>query len=407
MLTNRKETSSVPEGLRDLVPPHAARKRDVETAFLAVFQRWGYQEIVTPALEYYETVAGAGGEGWRGRVYRLVDPEGHVLALRPDMTAPIARVAGTRLRDLPRPLRLCYLGSVYRHDRPRSGRPRELFQAGIELIGADSPASDAEVIAIAVDCLRAVGLSGFKVGVGHAAFMADLVGGLAMPAPTRALLREALVRKDFVVLEDILTSCDLSEEERDVLRQVATLQPGRPALASVLERVRQPTAAAALRHLDRVFAGLEACGMAGDVYLDFGVIRDFDYYTGVVFEVYVPGLGYPVAGGGRYDGLLARYGAPDPATGFALGIYEVLSVLERDGEGAAGTPGGCLDYLLVPEPGNEERALVMARELRQQGNKVGVDLISREEKAATVYARACGARRMLVVGRSGYREVSL
>lgn len=312
-----------------MLPPLSDRKRRLESAFHRVFSRWSYAEIQTPLVEFYDVLALGSGNGVRERIFRFVDRHGQVLALRSDMTTPVARVAAMRLSDDELPAKFFYTGSVFRYDR--AGALCEIFQAGAEIIGLSDAKCDAETISVAVECLREAGIDGFKVGLGHAGFLTDLLEAVQVPPEPASRIRSSLERRDLVEIERTLDLLNLPKEKSSILMAVATLQPGRDALLSLLARFEGTRVGDSLRYIDEIFSCLEEFGCHEPVYLDFGVIRDFDYYTGMVFEIYVPGVGQPVGGGGRYDGLVARFGRPIPATGFALNVSALLQRVDEKG----------------------------------------------------------------------------
>ena len=404
--------NGLPEGFKDLLPPLAGKKRAVETCFMEVFARWGYREVATPTLELQDA-SSAVGRGMDERTYRLIDRDGQVMALRPDMTAAVARLAASRVRPGDGPLRLCYSANVFRYEPRQTGRSRELFQAGVELVGAAGPAADAEVVAVAVECLEAVGLEDFKVGVGHLGLVQGILDELELEGESRGTLAAALARRDLVEVEAKLSALGLEGPAREALLEAATLRNGQEAVSHLGGMLRGDRAREALGWLGELFETLDCLGSGGRIYLDLGVVRDLDYYTGVVFELLVPGLGYPVGGGGRYDGLAGRYGQALPATGFAIGTSEVLEVLARRGA-SPGRPAwsDAPDYYVAPEvadPGALRRAAEVARRLRGQGFRVEMDLERRGvgREAVVERARRSGAAAAMLVGPGGCREVPL
>lgn len=394
----------VPEGVKDRLPREAARLRRLSGALLETFRRWGYREVITPAFEFLETVlAGQGPWARREDYYQFFDRRGRTLVLRPDLTAPMARLAATKLSGEPLPLRLCAWGPVFRHRERRSGVTHEIWQADVELIGAGGTRADAEIIALACDALRAAGLEGFQMGVGHVAFVEGVLEEAGVSPEAGEALKEALAARDLVAFEKVA---------------LAAAPPGRAGLLldltactgdfqAALERyghLPNPRVQRALAELGETLALLEAYGVADQVAVDLGLARLFGYYTGIVFEAYAPGVGAPVLGGGRYDHLLAEFAASNgaaggppapsaslPATGFAIDADRVLQALDRQGRAE---PAEGLDVLLVPAPGAEAAAMARARALRAQGLAVEVDLAGRDGPELAAYAAARGAARV-------------
>ena len=180
-----------PRGTEDFLPRDAERKRWVEETLRGLFWRWGYREIITPTMEFYDAVRAGDSTGLADNLYRFFEREGDILALRPDMTTPIARVVATRLQDSAKPLRLCYHANVFRYAEPQAGRRREFYQSGVELVGSGSHLADAEVIALTVESLKAVGLQGFRVDIGHVDYYDGILESSGLPPEERRSLRLA------------------------------------------------------------------------------------------------------------------------------------------------------------------------------------------------------------------------
>jgi ATP phosphoribosyltransferase regulatory subunit len=335
----------IPSGTRDVLPDETREVRAITDALRGVFENHGYGEIYTPALEYESVLARADMAEARP-AYRVFDESGAVLVLRSDMTVPIARVVASRYAASEPPLRFCYLAHCYRGVSPQRGQPRELLQAGIELIGSPAPEGTAEALGVLCDALDATGLKDFRIGLGDASLFPALMASLDVPQERQAALLEALVLRDFVGLEQLLSESALGGAATGLLLEV----PQRRGGPEVLEDLPAP-AQQAVTGLSQVHE-LLGPSAAGRVIFDLGLVRNIGYYTGAVFEVYDPALGAPIGGGGRYDELLARFGRSLPAVGFALGVDRLHvalageekgtgALLERsDGAGLAGTSGG-------------------------------------------------------------------
>ncbi len=319
----------IPSGTRDVLPDETREVHVITEALRGVFERHGYGEVSTPALEYEEVLARADMAEARP-AYRVFDESGAVLVLRSDMTVPIARVVATRYPTVDPPLRFCYVAHCYRGVRPQRGQPRELLQAGIELIGAPAPQGTAEALTVLCDALDAVGLKGYRVGVGDASLYPALMASLQVPEAERAELLLTLARRDFVELEARLSAAGLSAEAAELLLGLPQRRGGPEVLADAPDAAAQ--AVSGMRQVHELLAP----AVAERVIFDFGLLRSIGYYTGAVFEVYDPALGAPLGGGGRYDELLGRYGRSLPAVGFALGIDRLHIALagEERGTGA-------------------------------------------------------------------------
>lgn len=376
-----------PRGLKDFLPKDAARKRAVEAALAAAFARWGYAEVITPTVEFFECLALGDGPELVEKMYRLFDREGHTLALRPEVTTPIGRIVATRLRDEPLPLRLYYIANVFRYEEPQAGRQREFWQAGVELVGAPGPAADAEVIALAATALTAAGLREFRIDIGQVGYFNGIMAGVDLSPDDRRALRRALLRRDYVALEETLARTGLPSEKQRLLRELPRLRGREEAIQRALALADNPASRKAAENLGAVYGALAAYGVAERVYIDLGMIKDLDYYTGMVLEGYAPDLGFPVCTGGRYDNLIGRFGFDCPATGFVVGVERLMLALDAQGGELPGTAPGPQWLLGCDEPGRP-RALAAGAALRARGWPVEVDVMDRPLEAALDYARA-------------------
>ena len=316
-------------GTRDVLPPESTRLLDVQAGIRERFRMFGFREVVTPALEYSEVIE---EPGLRDASYKLFDPDNQMLLLRPEMTTPIARLVSKRLAGSPPPHKLSYILPAYRRASVGRGRSAELYQAGVEVVGSPSPQEDAATIALLVDVLQSLGLrapTDFAVVLGQSAFYAGYLRH-AVPEAAPAVI-SALAAKDLVAVDAIADGLpgDAAAGVRAIPRLVGPAADG-----SVLEEAEGFAAGeeseAALANLRRILRHLEAHGALEAVILDLGLIGRHDYYTGAVFEAYAAGLGFTVANGGRYDNLLKRFGREMPATGFAIYLERLLSVLPEE-----------------------------------------------------------------------------
>jgi ATP phosphoribosyltransferase regulatory subunit len=310
----------LPSGTRDVLPDEMRELRAITDRIRAALEGAGYGEVATPALEYEETLAPAdAGEGHP--VYRLFDEQGRVLVLRSDMTVPIARLVASRYAHAEPPLRFSYFAHAYRGVRPQRGQPRELLQAGVELIGAPSPGGTVEALRVLCVALDAAGLEGYRIGLGDASLYPALLDGAGVAGDRRAPLMRELVTRDFVGLEREVAALGLGPGDAERLVRAPQLRGGPDVLDGLGE------AGTGLRTV------LDALPpeAAARIILDLGLSRSLAYYTGAVFEVYDPALGAPLGGGGRYDDLLGRFGRPLPAVGWALTVERLHIALLGEG----------------------------------------------------------------------------
>ena len=367
--------AQLPRGARIYLPDEAARKRHVEAQLFDVFRRWGYREIVTPTFEYADVLARGTDLGVQENMFKLVDREtGRMLALRADITPQIARIVATRLREEPKPLRLGYVTNVFRYDEPEA---------------------EVEVIAMAIEGLRALGLDRFQLDLGHPDFFRGLLEEIKTDTGRQQELQQALARKDVSTLERVVGEIAPPAHVGDALCALPTLFGHAGVLDQAAAYARNDRSARALANLSEVYRLLTIYGLADAVLLDLGEVRGFDYYSGTYFEAYVAGFGASVAGGGRYDHMLGRFGYECAAVGFAFDVARVLAVMEAQGVAVA-LPGP--DFFIIDFTREKTAALSLARRLRDGGASVARDIISRGLEDSLTYARAQRVHHVLVVG---------
>jgi ATP phosphoribosyltransferase regulatory subunit len=317
-------------GTRDVLPPESTRLLNVQGRIRDRFALFGFREVLTPALEYAEVIE---EHGLRDVSYKLFDQDNQMLLLRPEMTTPIARVISQRLAGSPPPHKLSYVLPAYRRASVGRGQSAELYQAGVEVVGSASPREDAATIALLVDVLQNLGLSApsdFAVVLGQSTFYAGYLRHVVPDAATAVI--GALAAKDLVAVDDLAGElpADAAAGVRSIPRIV-----GPATDKSLIEEAGRFAvgngAREALENLREILRHLDAHGVLGAVILDLGLSGRHEYYTGAVYEAYATGLGFTVANGGRYDNLLRRFGKELPATGFAIYLERLLSVLPDEG----------------------------------------------------------------------------
>ena len=322
----------LPTGTRDVLAQEMRELRAIESTLLELFADRGYAEVATPTIEYHEVIAqGEGPEGTGS--YRFLDESGTVLALRNDMTVPIARMVAGRFADEDGPFRLAYSGSVYRRVRPQRGQLREFRQIGVELVGSAAPAGTVELIELLVASLDAIGLGKAVIGLGDADLFRQVLGEFEVEGRARDRILECLATHDLVAIEaEAGDLADLGEAERATIVALSDLRGG-PEVLDQARAIGGPAVERASASLAETLAGLTAAGIADRIQVDFGLLRDLGYYTGAILEVYDPAVGHAIGGGGRYDDLLGRFGRPLPAAGFALFLERLHMAQAAEAEG--------------------------------------------------------------------------
>jgi ATP phosphoribosyltransferase regulatory subunit len=328
----------IPPGTRDVLPDEMRELRRLHAALVDVFEARGYGEVATPAIEYDDVLARGDGRS-AGSGYRFFDESGDLLALRAEMTVPIARLVASRYADAEMPVRLCYLANAYRAVRPQRGQMREFTQAGVELIGAPAPQGTVEVIEVLEAALAAAGLDRAVIGLGDSDLYPQLLAEYGVEGEARESILGRLATHDLVGLEAELSAVEgISDEQCDTCVALSQLRGGR----EVLDQARALGGVAVERATARIgetFEELDRRGAADRVRIDLGLLRDLGYYSGAILEVYDPALGHVLGGGGRYDRLLKRFGVDLPAAGFALYVERVHVAQMEEEPSRGGEPG--------------------------------------------------------------------
>ena len=386
-----------------MLPAEAAEREATQRVLGEVFSAWGYGLVETPVVERLDALEAAAGS-LEGTAFRLADVDGRLLALRPDVTVPIARLVASRMAGRPGPHRFRYAAQVFREHESLRGQARQFTQVGVELVGASGPAADAEVVSVLVEALKACGLERFSVAVGTVAVLQAIVDVAGAGPQWGDAVFLAAHDRNLVELDRLASDPAVAPAAARGLRAVSRIRGGREAIAACREAVAGCGCDSVLDELDATFQLLVAAGVADRVVVDFSVMRSFDYYTGLVVEAYVPGLGVALGGGGRYDGVLAAFDAPAPAAGFALGLERLsIALLEQ---GAASRTRG-LDAVLGGEP---SEALQAAVRLRAAGWRValsareGLELVREADRLEAVEALWAQGGRVVRLDRLG--EVS-
>ena len=355
---------AIPRGMRDILPVEAAERRFIEERLSDAFSGWGYGEVISPAFEFYKLLSTEAGEGIKREMFRFFDRDGRQLALRPEMTTPIARLAAQRLDRAAAPHRLYYMANVFREEPAQRGQQREFRQAGIELIGAGSEIADAEVVAIMIEALQGAGLDDFQVGIGQISFFKAIINTLDIDQSGRQSLINAASRRDLVGLGHLLNNTAIDSAAKNTIQEVLSLRGGIEVIDKAAALCPDAAVESGLNGLSRTFTSLQSLGMDERIIIDLGIIRGFDYYTGMIFEAYAPKLGFPLGGGGRYDNLLSDFGYPAAAAGFALEVERLHVALLEQSSARLLEPTAARYLVYSHRPG---RALVAAAKLRADG----------------------------------------
>jgi len=380
-----------PRGTRDFGPADMAKRRKVEHGMRQACARFGFGEVMTPTFEHSELFTLRSGQGIVDEMYVFKDKGDREMALRPEITASVIRFFVNELSTAPRPLKLYYVGNCFRYENPQSGRYREFFQLGAELVGSKNPETDAEVIALAINCIRSAGLETYVVRIGHIGILKSLVNDEIKDAKVAAEVLRMIDKEDWDALGDMFDARALPRQLFDKITAIADIK----GEAELLNNLDQSESA---DYLKEIFSVLKLYGIE-DAQVDLGIVRGLDYYTGMVFEIDAPRLGAEkqILGGGSYTLSELFGGEPVFSTGFAIGIDRVLLAVEAERQIETGAP---LDAYVIPAKEDMRKyAFGIVARLRSQGLRIDVDLMRRTLSKNLKYASSAGARFAVIVGR--------
>ncbi len=322
-----------PEGVRDIYGGECARKRVLLKKLHKVFVSYGYEDIETPTFEYFDVFSREIGTIPSKDLYKFFDREGDTLVLRPDFTPSVARAASRHFIEegQRQTVRLCYQGNTFLNSSSYQGRPREVTEMGVEMMGDASADSDAEVLAMMIDLLKAAGLEDFQVSVGQVDFFKSLLEEAAMPSETVEELRELISIKNHFGVEECVRRQDLSPELTAVFSEMPHFFGSMEILGKAKTMTRNAKALAAIERLEEIYRILEMYGCSQYITFDLGMLSKYRYYTGIIMQAFTYGTGQPILKGGRYNQLLGYFGKNCPSIGFTLVIEHLMNALDRQG----------------------------------------------------------------------------
>ncbi|MBR6044635.1 MAG: ATP phosphoribosyltransferase regulatory subunit [Ruminococcus sp.] len=365
----KKNDLITPEGTRDLLFNDCLARRAVETKLAALFRSYGYSEVVTPGIEFYDLFSGSSRHFRQERMYKLTDSKGRLIVLRPDSTVPIARLASTRLAGAVLPLRLYYDQPVYENNALLKGRSDEVSQAGIELIGGeDNERADYEAMFLAISSLEQFDSENFRFEIGDIGYFKELVARLDVDESTREEIRLLISAKNYPALNDLLDNVGESPVTA-ALKAMPRLFGGEEVFDKASELFTDDKINKLLSHLKDVYLKLLQLGYGGKISVDLGIVSHADYYTGIVFKGYLSGVGQSVLKGGRYDGLLGEFGNPCPAVGFGVNCDDIANYLRRNETAPSISEPDCIVFA---QAGHSAEAIALAKELVGKGMTVEI-----------------------------------
>jgi ATP phosphoribosyltransferase regulatory subunit len=317
-----------PEGTRDLVLGECKIKKNLQIKIENILDKWGYNEVVTPTIEFYETFNSGFQNLKEEEVYKFFDNKGRILVLRPDMTIPIARVVATKFKDVPVPIRFRYSADVFRVNQSLGGKKNEYTDCGVELIGVKDASSDLEILITALDVLKILEESEIKLEIGNINFFNAAVKNLNLQEDERLNLAQLIDKKSLKELEEFLSELKVEEKYKEFFKKLPWLFGGREVLEIAREYSFNDELKESIDYLEKLALTLDELGYGELISFDLGMVQRLNYYTGITFRGYVEGVGAIALSGGRYDNLIALFGEDRPAVGFSINLDSLLDIMK-------------------------------------------------------------------------------
>ena len=356
----------LPEGTRDLILDECVVKRSIERDIDDLFYKWGYKEIITPTVEFYETFNYNSQTLKEEDMYKFFDNRGRILVLRPDMTIPIARVVETKFKDEPLPIKLRYNANVFRVHASLGGKRNEYTDCGVELIGLEDKKSDLEVLVLALESLEKLGLNDFKLEIGNMGFFEGAFKNLNIDEESKEIIAQYIEDKNLKNLEDYLNSLDIKDDYKEFFNKLPWLFGDKGILEKAKTLAFNDELKENLEYLDNLYSQLEVLGYGNKITFDLGMVPRLNYYTGIIFRGYGEGVGNTVLRGGRYDKLITSGNKNIPAIGFSLEINSVIENVKVSEKAQVNSN----NYKIYYSQKDRIEAIRKSEELRNQGKVV-------------------------------------
>lgn len=320
---------SIPAGFKDLILGECESKKQIQLKIESCLNHWGYHEIVTPSIEYYDTYQNGFEEVNQQEAFKFVDPNGKIVMLRADMTIPIARVVATKLKDIEPPMRFRYCASVFKSHAELSGQMNEISDLGVELIGVDSKSGDLEILVTAMEALRTINRD-FTLEIGNVNFFREALNEMNLSEEQNRELVRLIGNRSLVELDEYMGDLTLDEKYKQFLKEL----PWMNGDESVFSKLKAMAFSEKLKEIvistEKLAEDLKNLGYVEEINFDFAKISNLDYYTGLVFDAFVEGVGVRVMSGGRYDNLISKFGRDLPAVGFSIKLDTLIDETNLD-----------------------------------------------------------------------------
>jgi histidyl-tRNA synthetase len=397
-------------GMRDLLPEDAATMTYIGDTARKVARLYGYKEIITPVVESYELLAAKAGDEVRSRMFAFKDLGGREVALRPEFTASVARLVATTLRNEPKPFRIFCTGSTYRYDEPQRGRYREFWQSDYELIGSNRPEGDAEILLATNSLMQDAGLKKFAMKTGHVGVLRAILAEEKIDEKQQNAIMQLMDKKEYDDAIRMVENAGATQKCLTTLRELVQCRGS--DIFEIINRMKElvkgyEKSVAAAENLEEILTLVTESGCKIDMSVDAGFARGLEYYTGMVFEVYVPDLDIALGGGGRYDRLVELFGGePTPATGVAHGIDRIMLAMQA--QKTVPDKEKTKTVFVVPIKDEQKtEALKIAQMLRNAGISVEVEVMGRRMSKALEDADRRKLDYAVIVGEKELKEKSV
>ncbi len=387
----KQQMLHTPEGVRDIYSMEYGKKSVLEEGLQKVFHLYGYHDIQTPMFEYFDVFGKEIGTIPSKELYKFFDREGNTLVLRPDITPSIARAAMTVFDTENLPIRLCYKGNTFVNQSSYKGRLHENTQAGVELIGIDTVEADAEMVVMAVDCLKEVGLREFQIHIGSVDFFESMVKETGLAGEEEARLRELINNRNYFAVDELLKQVQAKETTKVAFQLLQELVGGEEVLKAARKIALNMKAVEAVKRLEQLYDLLIAYGVEKHVTFDLSMRGNYDYYTGIIFRGYTYGTGDAIVKGGRYDHLMEKFGKASPSIGFVIVVDELMNAFARQ---KLEIPYKCKNTCILYEKNRQSEAILLAKEFRAGGKQTEL-ILKREDKSLEEYI-SCAKQNLCV-----------
>lgn len=387
----KQQNLHTPDGVRDIYSAEYRKKNELENKLQKVFGLYGYHNVQTPMFEYFDVFGKEVGTIPSKELYKFFDREGNTLVLRPDITPSIARMATTLYDTEKLPIRLCYQGNTFINHSSYRGRLHETTQAGAELIGLDSVEADAEMVAMAVESLKEVGLHDFQIHIGNVEFFENLISETNLDKESELQLREFISNRNYFGVDELLQSANT----REITKIAFQILPELIGDAGILQEAKKialnSQCMKALERLEELYQLLTAYGVEKHVTFDLSMSGAYGYYTGIIFRGYTYGTGDAIVKGGRYDHLLEKFGKASPSIGFVIVVDELLSAFARQ---KITIPYKNKNTFILYDSVRQAEAIKLAKEFRASGKPTEL-VLKREDKKIEEYI-SCAKQNLCV-----------